>query len=127
MFEWLKPSPARPVLDADYVDRLAGHLGRAVLNELMADGLIELADRLRRVEEAAAAADLAALGRLGHDLVGMAGHLGLSQLSAAAADLSRSAKDSQAGTVEKASVLCAVGWEAAEALRQHLGLQPDPR
>lgn len=122
MFEWLKPEPVRPVLDAAYLERLAGHLGKTVLDELMADGLIELADRMSRLDEMADAGDLAGLARLGHDLVGMAGHLGLSRLSSAAADLSRSAHEKRPDTVGKARGVRQWGGESAEALRRYLGL-----
>ena len=122
MFEWLRPEPPRPVLDTAYLERLAGHLGKSVLDELMADGLIELADRTRRLQEMAEAGDIEGLARLGHDLVGMAGHLGLSRLSAAAADLSRSAHEGRPDTVGKAEGVQRWAEEASEALRSYLGL-----
>lgn len=122
MFEWLKPEPERPVLDCAYLERLAGHLGKPALAELMADGLIELADRMRRLDEMAAAGDLRGLGRLGHDLVGMAGHLGLSRLSAGAAELARGGHDERAETLDTAREVRHWSDEAAEALRNYLGL-----
>lgn len=79
------------VFDRLYLVRLGGHVGEETLRELIADGLFELSDRLRRVEEAAAAGDLAQIGSIAHDIAGVAGHLGLSQLSRLAADLNRAA------------------------------------
>jgi len=121
MFEWLKSGPVRPVLDASYLTRLAGHLGEAELNEILADGLIELTDRLARVAEMASVGDPGGLARLGHDLVGMAGHLGLTRLSAAAAELNRAARDAKPGGIAAAAaVLRHMGAEATEALRLYL-------
>ena len=121
MFEWRTPEPEKPTLDAEYLARLSGHLGASVLAELLADGLIELTDRLARLEELAAAGDLDGIARLGHDLVGMTGHLGLSRLSAAAAGINRAARDGAAGqAVAEAAEVRRLGSEAAEAMRRHL-------
>jgi HPt (histidine-containing phosphotransfer) domain-containing protein len=122
MFEWRTPEPELPILDAGYLARLGGHIGTAVLAELLADGLIELTDRVARLAELDAAGDLDAIAQLGHDLVGMAGHLGLTRLSAMAAEMNRAAR---AGSVGNAAPLVAVvqrlGTASAEAMRRHLG------
>ncbi len=121
MFEWRTPEPERPTLDTEYLARLSGHLGASVLAELLADGLIELTDRLARLEELAAAGNLDGIARLGHDLVGMTGHLGLSRLSAAAAGINRAARDGAAGqAVAEAVEVRRLGSEAVEAMRRHL-------
>ena len=121
MFEWLKSDPVRPVLDNGYLIRLAVHLGEVELNEILADGLIELTDRLARAAEMASTGDADGLARLGHDLVGMAGHLGLSQLSAAAVELNRAARDPKPDTIAAAALsLHQSGAEATEALRLYL-------
>ncbi|MCH8953458.1 MAG: Hpt domain-containing protein [Proteobacteria bacterium] len=121
MFEWRTPEPEKPVLDTGYLARLGGHLGAVVLDELMADGLIELTDRLTRLDELAAAGNIDAIARLGHDLVGMAGHLGLTRLSAAAAELNRAARD---GAADQAVAIVAeirgLGADSVDAMRQYL-------
>ena len=121
MFKWRTPEPEKPVLDTGYLARLGGHLGAVVLDELMADGLIELTDRLTRLDELAAAGDIDAIARLGHDLVGMAGHLGLTRLSAAAAELNRAARD---GAADQAVAIVAeirgLGADSVDAMRQYL-------
>ncbi|MHA1529898.1 MAG: Hpt domain-containing protein [Alphaproteobacteria bacterium] len=121
MFEWKSPEPERPTLDTGYLTRLGGHLGASVRDELMADGLIELSDRLARLEELAAAGDLDGIARLGHDLVGMAGHLGLTRLSAAAAGMNRAARE---GAEDRAAALAAeirwLGTESVDAMRRYL-------
>lgn len=91
MIPWRKTAeePARPVLDLSYLERLSGHLGTDIAGELLADGMLELADRLDRVEELTSAGDIEALKRLTHDIAGASGHLGLSRLSAAAVDANR--------------------------------------
>jgi HPt (histidine-containing phosphotransfer) domain-containing protein len=121
MFEWRTPEPEKPTLDTEYLRRLSGHLGASVLAELLADGLIELTDRLARLDELAAAGNLDGIARLGHDLVGMTGHLGLTRLSAAAAGMNRAARDGAAGrAVAEAAEVRRLGSEAVEAMRRHL-------
>ena len=126
MFEWRAPEPELPVLDTGYLARLAGHVGTVVLAELMADGMIELTDRLVRLGEMAEKGDLDGVAQLGHDLVGMAGHLGLTRLSATAAEMNRTARG---GAVGGAAPLVAevrrLGTESAEAMHQYLdGVAP---
>lgn len=121
MFEWLKPEPERPVLDAAYLARLSAHMGQTVLDELLADGLIELTDRVARVADLSGAGDTAGLQRIAHDLVGMAGHLGLNRLSAAAAELGRGLRAGGDGAADAAAEICREGAAAAEALRGYLG------
>ncbi len=121
MFEWRAHEPEKPTLDTEYLARLSGHLGASVLAELLADGLIELTDRLARLDELAAAGDLDGIARLGHDLVGMAGHLGLTRLSAAAAEMNRAAREGAAGQAgPEAAEVRRLAAEAAEAMRRHM-------
>jgi len=121
MFERRTPEPEKPTLDTGYLARLGGHLGASVLAELLADGLIELTDRLARLDELAVAGDLDGIARLGHDLVGMAGHLGLTRLSAAAAGMNRAARD---GVADHAVAIVAeirwLGADSVDAMRRHL-------
>ena len=121
MFEWKAPEPERPMLDTGYLERLAGHVGTTVLAELMADGLIELTDRLARLAELEAAGDLDGIARLGHDLVGMTGHLGLTRLSASAAAMNSAARE---GIASNAAPLVSearqLGADSTEAMRRYL-------
>ena len=121
MFQRRPAEPERAMLDSGYLDRLESHLGSAALAELLADGLIELTDRLKRVGELERSANLEALAGLGHDLVGMAGNLGLARLSAAAADMNRAARDGSVPAAQaEAAAVRRLGVEATDALRQHL-------
>lgn len=81
--------PDMPILDIGYLERLSGHLGAEVASELLADGMLELADRLDRVADMADRADVDSLLRLTHDIAGASGHLGLSALSRHAAAANR--------------------------------------
>lgn len=81
--------PEAPILDMGYLERLSGHLGSEVASELLADGMLELADRLDRVADLADRADVESLLRLTHDIAGASGHLGLSALSRHAAAANR--------------------------------------
>lgn len=114
-------SPELPMLDEGFLGRLAGFVGQAVLAELAADGLIELADRLARLAEKMADGDLDAVARTGHDLVGMAGHLGLARLSVAAAEMNRAAREGQrAATASEVAKVTHLGIEADRQLRAYL-------
>jgi HPt (histidine-containing phosphotransfer) domain-containing protein len=88
MAQWFRKieTPEPPVLDDGYLDRLAKHIGPAQVRELLADGLLELTDRLDRLREQAAREEIEEIGKLCHDIAGAAGHLGLSRLSHAAVE-----------------------------------------
>lgn len=91
MVQWFqKPeTPPPPVLDEDYLARLGQHIGLAQVRELLADGLIELTDRLDRLREHAARGEVREIDAICHDIAGSAGHLGLSELSHAAVEACR--------------------------------------
>jgi HPt (histidine-containing phosphotransfer) domain-containing protein len=121
MFERRSPEPEQPILNTGYLARLGGHIGVTVMSELMADGLIELTDRLTRLGELVAAGDLDGIARLGHDLVGMAGHLGLARLSALAAGMNRAAREGDnATTAPLVAEVRRVGAASTDAMRRYL-------
>ena len=118
--------PDLPILDEGFLGRLAGYVGQSILAELAADGLIELADRLGRLAEQMADGDLDAVARIGHDLVGISGHLGLARLSAAAAAMNRAARNGdRAASVAQVDRVCRLGTEADVALRSYLAEHTD--
>ncbi|GMG83750.1 hypothetical protein LNKW23_29630 [Paralimibaculum aggregatum] len=113
-----QPVKEPPVLDTDYLARLEGHIGRDTVLELLSDGLIELCDRLGALARHAEADEREEALRIGHDLAGLAGHLGLSALSRAAVEMNRAGRDGSAGPVAAlAAPVLAAGGDAEVALR----------
>lgn len=90
-----------PILDLDYLDRLSGHLGSEIASELLADGMLELADRLDRIADLADQHDVDGLLRLTHDITGASGHLGLTALSRHAAIANRDLRSAAPGRAPK--------------------------
>ena len=95
MFNWKRSQTVDGpvVLDEAYLERLARHLGEENLRELLADGMVELCDRIDRIEDSLNSGDADALARLCHDLAGMSGHLGLSELSRNAVSCERALRE----------------------------------
>ena len=112
-----------PLIEDDYLERLRLYLGPEAFAELLADGLIEVADRLERLKELARALDgpapdLPAIERFAHDLVGLAGNVGLARLARAAAELQRAARKGPAQGLEGLLArTLAAGREGEDALR----------
>ncbi len=109
-----------PDLDGDYLDRLGAVLGAAKLRELLSDGLLELADRLTQLRRLAAHERLDELAAVAHDMVGAAGHLGLSRLSLAATDVERAARRQDPALGERMEALEAAADPALAALRRRI-------
>ena len=108
--------PEPPDLDHAYLARLAGHIGEVETRELLADGMLDLSDRLDRLSELAIAGDAGRLAELVHDIAGAAGHLGLSRLSRAAVDAYRLLQDNPPPLSEAIGPLEACREEALAAL-----------
>ena len=86
-------SDSAPLLDRDHLDSLSQHIGAATTRGLLAEGRVELADRLDRLACPAAGEEI---GRLAHQVCGLAGNLGLALVAhhaARAADAVRSGRD----------------------------------
>ena len=66
MFNWKRSQTVDGpvVLDEAYLERLARHLGEENLRELLADGMVELCDRIDRIEDSLNSGDADALARL---------------------------------------------------------------
>lgn len=104
MIGWLgkAESEGPPILDEAYLERLAIHIGVDEARELLADGMLELSDRLDRLTALAAARDTEGLLLLTHDIAGAAGHLGLSAMSREAAAANRALREGTGGDTSQA-------------------------
>lgn len=122
MFNWrrreLREKPA--LLDEQYLARLESHLGEAALRELLSDGLLELSDRIGRIPGIQEAGGDAELPGLMHDIAGLAGHLGLTQLSHAAVAAGRELQQGRAAGSGAAEPVLATAPEAVAAIRYFL-------
>lgn len=117
--------PAAAVLDEGYVGRLEEQIGPTAMAELLADGLVEVSDRLERLAAAVADGDRATALRIVHDMTSVAGHMGLAQLSIAAAHCQRALRsEPQAPLGPAAAPVLEAGPEACAAMRARIG--PDP-
>ena len=87
--------PARPeaeLLDNSYLASLEAALGRSVTRDVLADGLIEVSDRLDNLAALAQADRRIEVQQTAHDIAGGAGQLGLHALSVAARKLEQDLK-----------------------------------
>lgn len=83
-----------PILDTAFLERLQKHIGRDATRELLADGMIELSDKIDRLSSGGA--DLPDVAGLTHDISGAAGHMGLTALSRAASDANQKVRNTDA-------------------------------
>lgn len=94
------PSAADDALiDLRVIAELRSVVGDRVCRELLADTVLETAERLARLEAALAARDLTAVGALAHELVSMPGQVGMSRLSAVSQNLSDCVSTSEWATI----------------------------
>lgn len=119
MFNWRRRGTGEQpaVLDGQYLARLETHLGKAELRELLSDGLLELTDRVARLPKLAEADDSEGLAHLLHDIVGMAGHLGLTRLSHAAVATGRVLQGAKPGEPDVLNPVLEAAPEAISAIR----------
>ncbi len=115
-----EPREKPVLLDEPYLERLESHLGEAELRELLSDGLLELSDRIDRIPSLVEAADREELVGHLHDVVGMAGHLGLTRLSHAAVDAGRAFQADGSGELDAVDLVLASAPEAISAIRDFL-------
>lgn len=109
------------LLDTHYLDSLEAHLGQSITADILADGMTELADKLRRADQLAAEEARAALARMAHEIAGCAGQLGLHALTLTARGLERTLlrnrRDACGGL---AAEMCALGSKSIAALRARM-------
>lgn len=91
----LSDDPDVPDLDLRYMERLTNHIGPATVGAMLDDAMLELADRLSRIADLSADTNMDTVDQIAdiaHSVTGVAGHVGLTALSIASADLSRAAR-----------------------------------
>jgi hypothetical protein len=102
--------------DEGYLVRLESHVGRRVLDELLAEGAEALVERAADLERLAAAPEAGRVRALAHDLVALAGHLGLAALSARAEALERTALAGGGSLGAETAAVARAAWSGADAL-----------
>lgn len=80
-------------LDREAMKDLREAVGQAVFDELIEDAIFEVTERIARIEQFGRTADLAAMAPIAHDLVAVAGQVGMSGISEIAAGLERCCLD----------------------------------
>ncbi|MEM9099542.1 MAG: Hpt domain-containing protein [Pseudomonadota bacterium] len=113
--------PEAELLDNSYLTSLENALGLSVTRDVLADGLIEVSDRLEQLAQLAETGARQEVARTAHNIAGAAGHLGLHALSVGARKLEQElmAEPSRpmAGLVQ---TFLALGPVSLTALRVHL-------
>jgi len=93
------------VLDHGYLQRLSKHIGERETRELLADGMLDLMDRLATLQKCGEADDLTGVANLMHEIAGAAGHQGLTAMSHAAFEASRFIRETPAANAADMAAL----------------------
>jgi len=96
MVKWfsIRQSENTPaILDYGYLQRLSKHIGERETRELLADGMLDLTDRLDRLKKLGEDGNLKGIADLVHEIAGAAGHQGLTAMSHAAFEAARIARE----------------------------------
>ena len=80
-------------LDRVAMKELRDTVGQAVFDELIEDAIFEVTERIARIEQLITSGDLIAMAPIAHDLVAVAGQVGMSGVSEIAASLERCCLD----------------------------------
>lgn len=79
--------PGNALIDERMIETLRATLGEKIFGEIFEDSLFEVTERLARTRRLAERGDLAGVARHAHDLVAVAGQIGLTSVSGVARDL----------------------------------------
>ena len=80
-------------LDRVAMKELRDTVGQAVFDEPIEDAIFEVTERIARIEQLITSGDLIAMAPIAHDLVAVAGQVGMSGVSEIAASLERCCLD----------------------------------
>ena len=89
----IESSEAGAQLDRAAMKDLRETVGQTVFDELIEDAIFEVTERIARIEQLAKSSDLTAIAPIAHDLVAVAGQVGMSGVSEIAAGLERCCRD----------------------------------
>lgn len=89
----IESSEASAQLDRAAMKELRETVGQTVFDELIEDAIFEVTERIARIEQLSRTVDLAAMASVAHDLVAVAGQVGMSGVSEIAAGLERCCLD----------------------------------
>ena len=87
-------------LDRVAMKELRDTVGQAVFDELIEDAIFEVTERIARIEQLITSGDLIAMAPIAHDLVAVAGQVGMSGVSEIAASLERCCLDEATVSVQ---------------------------
>ncbi len=80
-------------LERAAMKELRDTVGQAVFDELIEDAIFEVTERIARIEQLITSGDLIAMAPIAHDLVAVAGQVGMSGVSEITASLERCCLD----------------------------------
>ena len=89
----MKMSESGAQLDRDVMKDLRDTVGQAVFDELVEDVIFEVTERISRIEQMSLSGDMAGMAAVSHDLVAIAGQIGMCGVSEIAAGLERCCQD----------------------------------
>ncbi|MEM8793256.1 MAG: Hpt domain-containing protein [Pseudomonadota bacterium] len=119
-----RAAPAAELLDNSYLTSLENALGLELTRDVLADGLIEVSDRLDHLTEQSRMGDRVKVAQIAHDIAGSAGHMGLKALSVGARKLEQDLKAvpemPMAGLVEAFLSLGPISLTALRVYLDHL-------
>ncbi|MGB0505699.1 MAG: Hpt domain-containing protein [Pikeienuella sp.] len=83
----LQTADAACVIDHEAMSALRDAVGADAFDEILEDALFEITERLSRIERLAQQGKFAAVGAVAHDVVAVAGQIGMADVSRVAASL----------------------------------------
>lgn len=89
----IRAAETEVLLDQDVMKSMRDAVGAAVFDEIFEDAVFEVTERLSRIETMTRADNYDGVARVAHDLVAVAGTIGLAGVSSIAANLEYACED----------------------------------
>ena len=80
-------------LDREVMKDLRDTVGQSIFDELIEDAIFEITERIARIEQLSLSSDMDGMAAIAHDLVAIAGQIGMCGVSEIAAGLERCCQD----------------------------------